>query len=263
MPAQAPFVQTSPCVQASPSLQAAPSGLAEDEQTPVDGLHVLTWHGSSRGARHRAPPVQTPALQVSLCVQALPSLQAVPSDTAGLEHLPVAGAHVPAAWHWSEAAQVTGLPAVQTPAWQVSPCVQELPSSQAPPVVGAQVPSAVAPPATLHAVHGAAQAVAQQTPLTQKPLAQSTEAAQGRPAASWENSSALARSRTGVRPARDEDLAAREHARGVALARRRHASRGGPGVGWGIVHLRAPDRCPSAGLPPATRTWPFASTLAA
>jgi hypothetical protein len=45
---------------------------------------------------------------------------------AGLEQTPAV--HVPAVWHTSEAEQVTAVPGVQTPAWQVSPVVQELPS---------------------------------------------------------------------------------------------------------------------------------------
>jgi hypothetical protein len=44
-------------------------------------------------------PAHTPLVQVSLCVQALPSLQVVPSAAAGFEHVPVAGLQVPAAWH--------------------------------------------------------------------------------------------------------------------------------------------------------------------
>jgi hypothetical protein len=44
-------------------------------------------------------PVQTPAWQVSAWVQALPSLQAVPSAWAGFEQTPVAGSQAPAAWH--------------------------------------------------------------------------------------------------------------------------------------------------------------------
>jgi len=41
-------------------------------------------------------PVQVPDWQVSVCVQALPSLQAVPSAFAGFEQTPVVGSHVPA-----------------------------------------------------------------------------------------------------------------------------------------------------------------------
>jgi hypothetical protein len=52
---------------------------------------------------------------VSDCVQPLPSLHVVPFAAVGFEHVPVAGAHVPATWHWSLAVQVTGVPAVHAP----------------------------------------------------------------------------------------------------------------------------------------------------
>ena len=39
--------------------------------------------------------MQVPLWQVSVCVQALPSLQAEPSDFVGFEHAPVEGLHVP------------------------------------------------------------------------------------------------------------------------------------------------------------------------
>src|SRR5206468_11925351 len=89
----------------------------------------------------RPSAVHTPALrssdlplsQVSVCVQALPSLQAVPSPLAGSEHAPVAGLQVPALWHWSEAVQTTGLLPVHTPLSQVSVWVQASPSLQAVP----------------------------------------------------------------------------------------------------------------------------------
>jgi hypothetical protein len=61
-------------------------------------------------------------------VQALPSSHVLPLVFAGFEHRPVAGLQVPAVWHWSTAAQVTGLAPVQVPAWQVSACVQAFPS---------------------------------------------------------------------------------------------------------------------------------------
>jgi hypothetical protein len=44
-------------------------------------------------------PVHTPDWQLSVCVQALPSLQLLPSLFAGLLQAPVAGLHVPALWH--------------------------------------------------------------------------------------------------------------------------------------------------------------------
>src|SRR5438034_3279093 len=95
--------------------------------------------------------MQAPAAQVSVCVQALPSLQGAPSGLAGLVQAPVAGLQVPAVWHWSEAAHTTGFVPTQAPAWQVSVCVHALPSLQeAPsglagllqaPVAGLQVPA--------------------------------------------------------------------------------------------------------------------------
>ena len=40
--------------------------------------------------------MQVPAWQVSLVVQALPSLHAVPFAAVGFEHTPLVGSHVPA-----------------------------------------------------------------------------------------------------------------------------------------------------------------------
>jgi hypothetical protein len=75
-------------------------------------------------------PVHTPDWQVSVWVHPFPSLQDEPFAFCGLEQTPVAGAHTPALWHWSEAAHTTGLPPVQTPPRQVSVCVQAFASSQ-------------------------------------------------------------------------------------------------------------------------------------
>jgi hypothetical protein len=41
-------------------------------------------------------PEQVPFWHVSVCVQALPSLQVVPFAAVGFEHVPVVGSHVPA-----------------------------------------------------------------------------------------------------------------------------------------------------------------------
>src|SRR5437867_2047535 len=76
------------------------------------------------------PPVQTPAWQMSVRVQALPSLHAMPSGFAGFEQVPFEGLHVPAAWHWSIAVQTTGGPLWLAPALQVSVSVQALSSVQ-------------------------------------------------------------------------------------------------------------------------------------
>jgi hypothetical protein len=122
-------------VQALPSLQVVPLAFGGLEHWPSAGLQVPTsWHWLSAVQVTGLPPVQVPDWQVSVCVQPLPSLQAVPLAFGGLEHWPLAGLQVPTSWHWLSAVQVTGLPPVQVPDWQVSVCVQALPSLQAVPL---------------------------------------------------------------------------------------------------------------------------------
>src|SRR5207247_1828507 len=129
-----PAWQVSVRVQALPSLQAAPSGFAGSEHVPVAGSQAAAeWHWSAAAQTTRFVPVHVPAWQVSVRVPAVPSLQAAPSGFAGLEHVPVAGSQVPAAWHWSPAAPTPGSAEVHVPAWQVSVRVQALASSQAAP----------------------------------------------------------------------------------------------------------------------------------
>jgi hypothetical protein len=74
------------------------------------------WQPSDAVQFFGAPALQAPPWQVSASVQPLPSLQDVPFAATGFEQTPVAGLHVPAVWHWSEAVQVFGLPPVQAPA---------------------------------------------------------------------------------------------------------------------------------------------------
>ncbi len=58
-----------------PSLQVAPFDLAGFEQRPVDGLQVpASWHWSDGVQLTVLVPLQTPDWQVSVRVQALPSL---------------------------------------------------------------------------------------------------------------------------------------------------------------------------------------------
>src|SRR5262249_2806186 len=98
---------------------------------PVLGLHVpATWHWSLAVHVTGLEPVHAPFWQESLCVQALPSLHAVPFDAVGLEHAPVVGLHVPATWHSSLALHVTAFEPAQTPAWHASVCVHAFPSLQ-------------------------------------------------------------------------------------------------------------------------------------
>src|SRR5882724_5359086 len=102
---------------------------------PDAGLQApAVWHWSAAVQATGLAPMQAPASQVSVCVQALPSSQGAPLGLAGLLHMPVAGLQAPAVWHWSAAVQTTGLAPTQAPASQVSVCVQALPSSHGAPL---------------------------------------------------------------------------------------------------------------------------------
>src|SRR3989442_79549 len=116
-------------------MQVLPLAFAGFGDVPVVGEQVpAVWHWSEAVQTTGLLVVQVQLWQVSVWVQALPSLQALPLVFAGFEHVPVVGEQVPAVWHWSEAVQTTALP-VHTPLWQVSVCVQALPSLQALPLV--------------------------------------------------------------------------------------------------------------------------------
>jgi hypothetical protein len=129
---------------------AIPSAAAGFEQMPLLGLHVpATWHWSVAVQVIELVPMHVPLWHVSVWVQALPSLHAVPFVAVGLEHAPVLGLHVPAAWHWSLAMHVTGLPPVHVPLWHVSDWVQALPSLHEVPFIA--VGFEHAPVAGLHA----------------------------------------------------------------------------------------------------------------
>jgi hypothetical protein len=120
-PVHVPFWQLSLCVQALPSLQVVPLAAIGFEQEPVMASHVpATWHASLAVHVTGLVPVQVPFWQVSVSVQALPSLQLVPFAATGLEHCPVVVLHVPARWHASLEVHVTGLVPVQVPFWQLS-----------------------------------------------------------------------------------------------------------------------------------------------
>ena len=100
LPPQVPLWQVSVCVQALPSLHVEPSALLGFEQTPggrVARAGVVALIERRAGDRLRA--AAGAAWQVSVCVQALPSLHVEPSALLGFEQVPVAGSHVPASWH--------------------------------------------------------------------------------------------------------------------------------------------------------------------
>ena len=130
-PVHTPDWQESLCVQAFPSLHAVPFGRAGLEQTPLEGLQLpAAWQASPATQVTGLDPVHAPLWHVSVWVHAFPSLHVVPFAAAGFEHAPVAGLQVPATWHVSSAAQVTGSDPVHAPLWHVSLCVQALPSLQ-------------------------------------------------------------------------------------------------------------------------------------
>jgi hypothetical protein len=81
-------------------------------------------------------PVQTPPTQVSVSVQALPSLHGAPFVFAGFVHAPEAGSQVPATWHWSDAVHVMRLPLMHVPPSHMSLNVQGLPSLHETPFAG-------------------------------------------------------------------------------------------------------------------------------
>src|SRR2546427_94841 len=102
---------------------------------PDAGLQApAVWHWSAAVQATGLAPAQAPASQVSVWVQALPSLQGAPLALAGLLQMPDAGLQTPAAWQWSAAVQATGVAPTQATASQVSVWVQALPSLQGAPL---------------------------------------------------------------------------------------------------------------------------------
>ena len=82
------------------SSHAVPSGAAGFAQEPVAASHVpATWHWSLAEQMTGLAPVHAPCWHESVCVQASPSAQAVPSGAAGFEQAPVAALHAPVTWH--------------------------------------------------------------------------------------------------------------------------------------------------------------------
>lgn len=96
-PTHTPDWHVSTWLHALPSLQAVPFGTSGFVQAPVPVLQVpAAWHWSEGAQTTALPPVHTPDWHVSSCVQALPSLQAVPLGVLGFEHNPVVASQVPA-----------------------------------------------------------------------------------------------------------------------------------------------------------------------
>jgi hypothetical protein len=95
---------------ASPSLHALPFDFTGWLHTPVALSHTpASWHWSSAAHTVALPDTHTPAWHASFTEHASPSLQLVPSATAGALHLPDVLLHTPAAWHESAAVHTTEL----------------------------------------------------------------------------------------------------------------------------------------------------------
>jgi len=133
---QVPAWQTSVVVQALLSLQGVLAGATGFEQVPLAGSQApALWHWSVAGQVLRFAPVHTPPWQLSVGVQASPSLQVVPLGAlVPPTQVPVLGLQVPGVWQTSGALQRIGVPMVQMPSVQMSPWVQALPSLQVVPL---------------------------------------------------------------------------------------------------------------------------------
>src|SRR5450432_3735071 len=95
-PVQTPLTHLSVWVQPSPSLHAVSSGRGGSEQLPLLGSQTpAKWQSLEAGHVLGLAPMQMPFWQVSLCVQALASLQAVSFGCSGLEHWPLLGSQTP------------------------------------------------------------------------------------------------------------------------------------------------------------------------
>src|SRR5204863_57268 len=92
VPKQTPATHWSPVEQICPSLQLVPSAFGPTVHSPVVTSQLtISWHWSSPAQLAGGVPPHTPAWHTSPTVHALPSLQLLPSASAGFEQAPVAG----------------------------------------------------------------------------------------------------------------------------------------------------------------------------
>jgi hypothetical protein len=102
---------------------------------PVAGLHESVVHGFPSLQTRGAAAVQVPLWQVSAPLQRLVSAHEVPLGTFALAH-PVVLLHVSAVQAFPSL-QLSAVPAVQVPAWQVSAPLHTFPSEHAVPLATA------------------------------------------------------------------------------------------------------------------------------
>jgi hypothetical protein len=162
---------------AFPSLHDAPDAFSGFEQTPVAGAQVpAVWHESNAVHITPIPAWHVPdALHVSAPLHAFPSLHEAPAAFfASAGQLVWVPLHVSATSHAPTAIRHT-VPAFPALCWQLTlvplhkSVVHAFPSSAQ--VVGATAEQVPTLPVRLHEPQPPLQAVSQQTPLTQKPVA--------------------------------------------------------------------------------------------
>jgi hypothetical protein len=125
---QTPPWQTSPPSHTLASAQEVPL-LTEAALHPVAGLQESVVHGFPSLQTSGAESVHVPFWQVSVPSQRLASAHWVPLGTFGLAH-PVVGLQLSAVQAFPSV-QLSGVPGLQVPAWQVSAPLHAFPSEQA------------------------------------------------------------------------------------------------------------------------------------
>jgi hypothetical protein len=154
---QTPLWQVSSVQRLSSRSQVVPFvRLVGLEQVPVSGLQVpAVWHCGSWTVQVTEFPdaVQTPLWQVSSVQRLSSRSQVVPFGLDVGAEQPVAGLQVPGFSHWLVVVQTVVVPPPQTPAVQVVPVVQALPSSQVVPL-GFGEGAAHTPPVHFTSWHG-------------------------------------------------------------------------------------------------------------
>jgi hypothetical protein len=112
-------------------------------------VHILTVQGALTGGQTTVvPPPQTPPVQVVPVVHESPSSHDAPSATP-TNVQPDAGTHDTCSHGLPGAGQLTAMPPVQLPPWQVMPVVHASPSEH---VVASATLDATQPLAGLHAI---------------------------------------------------------------------------------------------------------------
>ena len=98
-------------------LMCAAGHVAHRDQRRAFDLGGLEFPWFADVEQSRAVPAQVPAVQTSVTVQNLPSLQGVASGLVGFEQTPVVVSQVPTEWHsGSRAVQTTGFAPTHAPA---------------------------------------------------------------------------------------------------------------------------------------------------